>query len=451
MRRGIRSIILESPTGSGKTLLTAHMIKGAQAKGLNAWFLMHRIELLDPQAIRAFSEAGVDFGIVAPGYSMDNSKNVQLCSIGTLRRRMDLLRIPDLVVYDEAHHIASKTWAEIHVAYPKAFHIGLTATPERLDGKGLGTYFQEMVRGPGVRWLIDNGFLSDYRLVLPPGGVNADGIHRQMGDFNRHELAEAASGPTITGNAIREYLKYARGKRAIARHVNIELSQRLAADFRASGVPAIHVDGKTPRLERRAAMDDFVAGKILVLCNVDLFSEGVNVPAVEAILDLNPTESLTLCLQFWGRGLRPAPGKTKAIIIDMAGNFHRHGLPCEVREWSLAGRKKGKKAGSSIVTTQCPVCYAVLMGRPPVCREMVDGKVCGHVFETGGGRSVEHVEGELIEADVEAIRIAKIQRQREIAACVTLQDFQNLAKKLNYKPGWAWFRWKIKVGKTAAA
>lgn len=447
MKRNVRSLVIESPTGSGKTALTAMMVKTASARGVRCWFLMHRVELLR-QSIITFSAVGVEFGIISTGFSEDPSRLVQLCSVGSIKRRLDRIAAPGLIIYDESHHVAAKSWADIHAAYPKAFHIGLTATPERLDGKGLGTFFSEMIKGPEIRWLIENGFLSDYRLVIPPGGVDATGVHKTMGDFNKAELAIAADQPTIVGNAVREYKKYASGKRAIARHVNIDLSQRLAAEFVASGVPALHVDGKTPRVQRQAAMDSFIRGETLVLTNVDLFSEGVDVPSVECVLDLRPTQSLTLCMQFWGRSLRPFPGKAKAIIIDMAGNFKRHGLPCEVRDWSLTGRKKKKKGDEPpVVTTECPECYLVIIGRPAECPE------CGHVFDTGGGgRNVELVDGELVEVNLDEARKqkwAKIEKWREIAKAKTLDDFKALAVKYKYKPGWAWYRFNARRTESA--
>ena len=137
MKRGVRSIIIESPTGSGKTALTAMMVKTAASKGIRCWFLMHRIELLR-QSMITFGSVGVDFGIAAAGFTTDTSKLVQLCSVGTISRRLSKLSAPGLIIYDECHHVAAKSWADIHTAYPLAFHIGLTATPERLDGKGLG-------------------------------------------------------------------------------------------------------------------------------------------------------------------------------------------------------------------------------------------------------------------------------------------------------------------------
>ena len=449
MRRGVRSLVIESPTGSGKTALTAMMVKTAVSRGIKCWFLMHRSELLK-QSMATFRNVEVPFGVVASGFTLDPTQDVHLCSIGSLRKRMSRLAPPGLIIYDEAHHTAAKQWAEIRLAYPNAFHVGLTATPERLDGKGLSAYFSEIIHGPRVRWLIQNGYLSDYRLVIPPGGVDATGVHKLAGDFNHAELAVVADQPMIVGNAVREYLKYARGKRAIARHVNIDLSKKLAAEFMANGVPAIHVDGKTPRAQRDAAMDSFVRGETLVLTNVDLFSEGVDVPSVECVLDLRPTASLTLCLQFWGRGLRPSPGKIRAVLIDMAGNYRRHGLPCEPREWDLEGRKKRSKKVSVVTNTECPACYGAFVGIFSVCPD------CGEDLSKGdgGARTVEMRDGELVEVDLEAARalkFKKIEKWREIAKAKTLADFQVLAEKFGYRSGWAYFRFRAYEAKKKKA
>lgn len=430
MQRGVHSLVIESPTGSGKTALTAHMIKTAAGRGIRCWFLMHRVELLR-QSMATFKSVGVEFGVAAAGFTPSPFEMVQLCSIGTLKRRLSRMRAPGLIIYDESHHVAAKSWADIHSAYPQAFHVGLTATPERLDGKGLGSFFKEMIKGPSVKWLIDNGFLSKYRMACPPG-INADGIHRTMGDYNHAELAVVADVPTITGNAVLEYIKRASGKRAIARAVNIHHSKDIAAQFNASGIPARHVDGETPHAERREAMDSFVRGETLVLSNVDLFSEGVDVPSVECILDLRPTQSLTLWLQFCGRGLRTAPGKEHAIIIDMAGNMKRHGLPCQEREWSLTGRKKSKAGGGASVLL-CPKCFGAQFGRPPFCA------FCGHEFEVKEGRVIKMVDGELVEVDINAER-AKIQAKREQGVARTMEELIALGESRKYAnpKGWAY-------------
>lgn len=442
MSRGVHSLIIEAPTGSGKTALTAMMIRTAASRDLNCWFVMHRVELLR-QAMAMFKSVGVEFGVVAAGHYHRPDQYVQLATIGTLRRRLARLPPPRLIVYDECHHMAAKSWAEIHQAFPQAYHIGLTATPERLDGKGLGAFFTEMIKGPEIQWLIENGYLSKYRLAVPPGGVDADGVHKIGGDFNRAELAVKADLPTITGNAVAEYLKRARGKRALARGVSIVHSRHIAEQFNAAGIPARHVDGDTHPTERKDAMDSFIRGETLVLTNVDLFSEGVDVPGIECVIDLRPTHSLTMWLQFCGRALRPAPGKEHAVIIDMAGNLKRHGLPCQVREWSLGGRTKrraSESGGPGVMI--CPECAGAQFGRPAACA------YCGFEFKAGEGREIREVDGELVEIDIAAER-AKIERKREIGMARTLPELQELAKKYGYAPGWAWFRWNARQRKSA--
>lgn len=441
MRSGVKSLIIESPVGSGKTALTAEMIKNASARGIRCWFLLHRIELVR-QSMEAFRESDVNFGVVATGFTMDDSLPVQICSIQTLKRRLDKMAAPGMIVYDEAHHVCAKSWVDIRTRFPNAYHIGLSATPERLDGKGIGDHFKSMVPGPSTRWLIKNGFLSDYRLIVPPYGINVEGIHHSMGDFNAAELAVVADVPTITGSAVQEYSKRAAGKRAIARGVNIHHSKDIASQFNAAGVRALHVDGKTPHQERRAALESFSRGETLVLSNVDLFSEGLNVPSVECILDLRPTESLSLWIQFCGRALRPMPGKEKAVLIDFAGNYRRHGLPCEPREWSLEGRKKNSKKVRAVQSTECPKCYGVFVGILSKCPD------CGHDFgsEGGGGRTVEHKDGDLVEVNLDAaraLRAEKIQKWRDISQAKTLDDFKALGVKFGFKPGWAHIRFKI--------
>ena len=444
MRGGTKSFIIESTPGSGKTVMTAAMVKTAVARGVRCWFVMHRIELV-MQSMETFREVGVEFGVVAAGFTPDPNAMVQICSVGTLARRVSKLPAPGLVVWDECHHCAAKTYADIHAQHPVAFHVGLSGTPERLDGKGLAPYFKEIIHGPKPRWLIDNGFLAKYRMATPPG-INVDGVHRTMGDFNHAELAVVSDVPTITGSAVLEYIKRAAGKRAIARGVNIHHSKDIVAQFNASGVPAIHVDGETPKSERKDAMDLFKSGKILVLSNVDLFSEGLNVPAAECVLDLRPTESLSLCLQFWYRAMRPSPGKDHAIIIDFAGNYRRHGLPCEPREWDLEGRKKRSKKVSVVTNTECPACYGVFVGIFSVCPD------CGEDLSKGdgGARTVEMRDGELVEVDLEAARalkFKKIEKWREIAKARTLPELKVLAAKYNYKPGWAYFKFRARGGK----
>jgi DNA repair protein RadD len=379
--------------------------------------------------MRAFSGEGVDHGVVASGFEDRDDAYVQIASISSLINRYGKLPAPKLIVWDECHHVAAASWAKIFDAYPEAFHIGLTATPERLDGKGLRTWFKHMINGPTVESLIDQGYLSRYRLFAPRG-VSLEGVHTRMGDYVRSDLVRAVDRPTITGDAIREYTRRCAGKRAVVFCVSIEHSQHVVEQFKAAGISAEHVDGETDTATRDAAITKFSKGETLVLSNVDLFGEGFDVPAIEAVIDIAPTQSLSKFLQRCGRALRPAPGKDTAIILDHAGNVERHGLPDEQRQWSLDGRDERTSAarGNDTTVRICPKCFAAQFSGKPICI------ACSTVFEIKS-REVEHVEGDLVEVDSATRQMRLIDEQR---TALSLGDLVELGKRRGYKRPHLW-------------
>lgn len=442
MKRGVKSMLIQSPTGSGKTCLAGHMLKTASERNFHCWFICHRRELVK-QSSTTFSRFGITHGIVAAGFTGNRFRSVQVCGLQTLSRRYKQLPAPGFIVWDEAHHVAAGSWAEIHRAFPNAIHIGLSATPQRLDGTGLGSFFSEIVHGPSIAQLIDDGFLSDYKLYQP-GGLNLSGVHQVAGDFNKKELNDALNKSTITGDALAHYRKYAIGRRAIMFEVSIQRSMEAVARFKAAGIPAEHVDGETDADVRDAAMARFIAGQTLVLSNVDLFGEGVDVPAVEVLIDCAPTMSLSRCMQRWGRVLRPAPGKEYAVILDHAGNSKRHGLPDDDREWSLEGTRKAKKpSDGDIAIKACPMCFSVMRSHVSVCKH------CGHVFVTQQ-REIEQVDGTLTEIDREAVR--REQRAQQ-AQAQTLDDLIRLGHLRKYKRPELWARavYRARMAKDKAA
>ena len=335
LRDGRRSVLWQMPTGAGKTASTAHMLGSAASKGRRAWFVVHRRELI-LQSHRAFVDAGVPHGIVAAGFDVSNRRNVQICSVQTLARRLERMAPPDLIVWDECHHLAAGSWSAIYERFPIAVHVGLSATPIRLDGRGLDGHFDVMVRGPSVRELIETGYLVPYRLFAP-GTPDLSAVHTRMGDFVKGEVSAVMDKPRVVGDAVDHYRKLAMGRRAVVFAVSIEASHRIVAAFRAAGIPAEHVDGETDARDRDAAIKRFERGETRILSNVDLFGEGFDLPAIEAVIMLRPTQSLSMYLQQVGRALRTSPGKDDALILDHAGNALRHGLPDDDREWSLAG------------------------------------------------------------------------------------------------------------------
>lgn len=420
------NVLIQLPTGGGKTALGATMIGSAAEKGHRAFFSVHRKELID-QTVETFGVAGVPHGVIAPGYDPRPLERVQIVSIDTLKHRLDRVAPPGFMLWDEAHHTAAAGWKKVKAAYPKAKHVGLTATPERLDGKGLDGQFSHMVRGPSTAWLIEHGFLCAYR-AFAPSTPDLSGVHSSMGDFAKGEASAAMDKPTITGDAIRTYQRLARGKSAVAFCVSVQHSQHVAASFREAGVVAWHLDGDTPKGERAEAIRAFRNGDIRVLSNVDLFGEGFDLPSLEASILLRPTKSLSLYLQQVGRALRPSPGKPYALILDHAGNILRHGLPDEEREWYLEGRaqRPKKDAGASGIR-QCPKCYHV----HPVAPSCPS---CGHTYDSAA-REVEEVDGELAEVDVSKARAAT---KAEQAAAQTIEELVELGKKRGYRKPEQW-------------
>lgn len=406
--RRYRRVLLVVPTGGGKTVVSAFMTGSAVRKGNRVAFVCHRRELIK-QTAKTYSEVGIPFGIVSAGITGDRRQPVQLCGVQTLAKRLDQFTPPNVMIWDEAHHVASASWASIMNAFPDARHIGLTATPERLDGQGLGKFFDCIVEGPSVEWLIENGFLAPYRMFAP-SSPDLEGVRTTAGDFNRADVAEAVSKPQIIGDAVSHYLRLAPGKRNMVFCASVKHSLAVVERFQAAGLRAAHIDGETDSADRDRMIEDFAAGRIQVLSSVDLVSEGFDLPAIEVATLLRPTKSLSLYLQQVGRVLRTYPGKTEAIILDHAGNSARHGLPDDPREWSLEGRAKRRKTGvgiddPTIQVKQCPQCYSV--HRPAPCCPR-----CGFEYPVQG-RNPEEVEGELQEiAKREANRERKIQQGR---------------------------------------
>lgn len=428
MRQGARRILLCSPTGSGKTAISTFIMSESAERGHTGFFLCHRVELLE-QTEATFRKAGIDFGIIAAGRDYVPDKQVYICSIDTVRNRLSKIPTPGLLVIDEAVHTPAKSWRQVIDAYPDAWRIGLTATPQRLSGEGFSDIFDRLILGPSVRDLIDAGWLSDFRFFAPPG-VDPTGLHTRAGDYIPAESALLVDKPAITGDVISHYNRLSAGKRAIVFCVSVQHSKNVAEGFEAAGIPARHVDGSTPPDERRKAMEDFRAGRVLVLTNCSLFIEGVDVPALETAILLRPTKSLALYLQMVGRALRPAEGKT-ALILDHVGAVQMHGFPDYPHKWTLAGREKRSRAANDNVPAirVCEKCYAAYM--PAQCCPY-----CGAATKLSP-REIEQREGELTEiVRLEAIRESK----REQGQARTLESLIHLGRQRGYRNPVYWAR-----------
>lgn len=425
--KGIRRILMQAPCGSGKTVLWAYMAIQARLRGFRSLFTVHRQELID-QSAATMQEAGVPFGVIAAGYPTNYDELIQIGSIQTLTRRIGKMPPPALIFPDEAHHCTAATWRKLLDAYPEAYDIGFTATPARMGGQGLGDIFQSMILGPTVKELISWGNLAPFKYFAPPVAADLTGLRVRMGDYVQSDVALRMDRSEIIGDLIDHYKRLAPGARAVCYCASVAHSQHTAEMFRQAGIPAMHIDGETHDLTRKAATQDFKSGKIKIICNVDLISEGYDVPAMEAVILARPTESLTLHIQQSMRPMRPDkdnPDKV-AIIIDHVGNCYRHGLPDEDREWALEGiKKKAAGAKCEFPLRQCPNCFAA--HRPaPVC------ETCGFVYPVEERAEPEQREGNL----AEVLDLERRQKRIEVGKARDVVTLEEIAMRRGYSPHW---------------
>ncbi len=423
---GKRRVLLVAPTGSGKTTIASAIMSGAAAKGSTVLFLAHRRELID-QCVARLAEHEITAGVIMAGRPA-TSALVQVASIQTLARRA----IPSvsLVIVDEAHHARAKSYQRILDTSPSAAVIGLTATPWRTDGRGLGELFQDLVVAAHPDELIAAGHLcpvTGFSYAAPELG----GVHTKAGDYDEDEAAQAMS--YLGGDIIQRWLDHRPG-RTVLFACTVEHSLRLADAFRAAGVAAEHLDGTTPLPERAAILARLAAGTTDVVTNCAVLTEGWDLPELRCVILARPTKSVGLYLQMAGRGLRPVEGKTAARIHDHAGNALRLGLVDERRDYSLAG--DSKRAPSEIKTRTCPACYAIFPPAP-------ECPACGYEFPPPEPRQIEHVDGQEVAFGEIAPRRAYVPEGRARAAYVALAKE---GRASHYKPGWAKFRFKQRFG-----
>jgi len=420
------SVLLVAPTGFGKTVAFSYICASAVSKGKRVWIMAHRVELVD-QIADTLRDFNVSFGYIAAGYPKSPAMRVQVASVQTLVRRAGDYAAPDLIIVDEAHHATTKnTIGRILAKYLAAKVLGVTATPTRLSGEGMGDVFKAMVLGPSVQTLIDNGRLSPVTVYAPPT-VDLSGLHVRAGDFVISEAAAAMDKPKITGDAVTHYRKHADRKRAVAFCTSVDHARHVALQFVDAGYRSVHVDGGMDRYQRRQVVDAFKKGEINVLTSCDLVSEGFDCPGIEVGISLRPTASTGLWIQQVGRCLRTADGKDRAIILDHAGNTLRHGLPTEDREWTLAGRERACRANNttSVSVRVCPQCFASQQSGMVSCRE------CGYVYPISA-RKVEAVEGELQEV------LATKAARKEQGRAKSIEALIELGRARGYKDPIAW-------------
>lgn len=435
-RTGRKAPLLVLPTGGGKTIVFSYIAANASARGKRVLVLVHRIELMR-QTSDKLRQFGVDHGLINPLFTPTYWKPVQVASVQTLVRRLNKLAAtpPDLIIVDEAHHATAGTWRTIINAYPNALVLGVTATPCRGDGTGLGRdaggMFDDLITGPQVADLIKEGFLVAPKVYAPLERLDLSGLRTRMGDYEKQELERAVDKPRITGHAVEHYRKLCPGAPAVAFCVSIAHAEHVAAEFNAAGFRAVALDGSHDDDYRKRILKGLGTGEVHVVTSCDLISEGTDIPAIGCAILLRPTQSLGLYLQQVGRALRPCEGKDHAVVLDHVGNVLTHGMPDDPRDWTLDGeekRSRGAKSEPTIRVQQCEQCFAV-HPPAPMCPH------CGHV-KAVESRAPEQVDGQLEE--ITAMNRAALRRQQnaEVAKAKTREELERIAAARGYKPGW---------------
>jgi DNA repair protein RadD len=449
--RGCLNVLAVLPTGGGKTATFSDIIADHTNTGGYCVAIAHRNELVEQMSL-ALNRAGVKHRIIASaqtvraiigrhveehGYSThDTAGRAAVASVDTLltdkaqaQNKAFLGRV-DLWVTDEAHHLLkANKWGKAMLLFPNAKGLGVTATPTRADGKGLGAHndgvFHALVEGPTMRELITMGYLCDY--IRPDGSIAivirpditreqiAACISQTTGDVIAARVKPLLDQADLVGNVVQEYLKHAKGCRGITFALDIEHATHIATAYRAAGVPAEVVSSKTPDSVRRAILKQFRTGQLLQLVNVDLFGEGFDVPACDVVSFARPTQSYSLYTQQFGRAARISEGKRFFTVLDHVGNCLIHGLPDKRRGWTL--ERPGTGGGGKSDTMPTSHCSGTL--QKPGCGAPYEAYLkkcpyCGMEKPPPAQRSEpEHVEGDLFE--MEPAMLAILQGQYEAA------------------------------------
>ena len=379
--------LLGDMTVTHNTAVASLIGAGLHRNAKRAIYLGHRTEIVF-QLGAALRKVAVPFSYLTAATIGMPRASILVASMATLHRRKERIPFePDLLFVDECQHSRSRTWEEVIHHFPKAKVVGLTATPCRLDGKGLGDVFDTLVEGPDTAELIADGFLSDFQ-VYAPKPPNLTGVHMRAGDYVAAELDQAMRKQAITGDAVKHYTRLAANKSAVVFCVSVAHAEEVAEQFRRAGYKFQSIDGKMSAEQRQTLIADMTAGRIHGLTSCDIISEGTDIPRIEVVVMLRPTKSFGLYRQMAGRGLRLFDGKDKLLILDHAGNTLVHGMIDEPVEWSLAGGAKRAESGErSVALRNCPKCLSVHKAAPECPR-------CGHVYVVKS-RVIEQVDGDL--------------------------------------------------------
>jgi superfamily II DNA or RNA helicase len=439
---GLHALLLVLPTGAGKTVVAAELIRRTVARGERALFLAPRRELVT-QASRQLARIGVAHGLLLAGCEdrQDLFARVQVASLDTLQSRLvrrKRIALPsfELVIVDEAHLSITAARTALLSHWPDALRVGLTATPTRKDGRALGLVYQQIIEPTTVADLTREGFLVPAR-YLSVSEPDLQRVRVVAGDYHAGELEAAVNQPKLVGDIVAHSLRHAADRRTVVFASSIAHSVALATEFTRAGVAAEHVDAGTEQAMRDEIFERFRTGRTQVLCNCFLASYGFDLPELSCVVLARPTRSLMLYLQMVGRGLRPADGKSDCLVLDHSGCVHRHGFAADPRAWTLDGAMalttpvQTARKPNELKMIDCPECAAVFAGSR-VCPE------CGYCL-TPVGKQIVTLDGELIEigAHLPPEEQDRLQWYAELLG---------IAAERRHKPGWAAYSFREKFG-----
>lgn len=413
--QGFRNVMAVSPTGSGKTHTATNIIVRT---GFPTVFIAHRQELV-LQISESMAAQGIPHNIIAPndvvGFCVERHQRrfkrsyfhpkapVTVAGVRTILTRRSALKslfhTTRLWITDEAHHVLpGNQWGEAVGLFPEAYGLGVTATPLRCDRKALDGIFHDLIIGPSMRDLINQGHLVDYRIFCAPPSIDLDAIRisDSTGEYVHKDVVREVEKSQIVGDVVKTYLKFAAGERGLTFAVDLKEAEKLADAYNAAGVPAAVVSANTPDRIRTTLLDRLATGDIKQLVNVDLFGEGMDCPTLDVVSMARPTQSYGLYVQQFGRVLRTSPGKTHGKVIDHVGNVIRHLLPDTPRAWSLSapeGRRTRDRDPDEIGLTACVMCYQPYNRIFPACPH------CGHKPVPAGRSLPAQVDGDIFELD----------------------------------------------------
>ena len=423
---GANGICCVLPCRSGKSYIMARMIQGAKG---NVLVLAHRHTLINQH-----KELLESLGVL--------TDKVRVESVFTEASRLGEHKPTDvdLIIIDEGHLAEAKSYKKV-CEYYNCRRVLFTATPARLDGKPL-TLADTLITGITANELIKMGAISEYDYYAPDLNIDTDSVDMVAGEYNNGQLSDLMCQTAIYGDVLKYYRLLGDNRQAIAYCTSVRHSEQTAEMFNNNGISAISIDGSMSQKERNKRMDMFRSGKVQILCNCNLISEGVTLPNASVALLLRPTMSLPLFIQQACRVLTPVEGK-KAVIIDYVNNVQRHGLPTETHEWSLSKsveKRKQHNDDGTLSIRQCSECFR--------CFKTANKcPYCGQEYQIKGRelKAVKDVELKQIQAlEKEEQEKQKKYARMEVGQCRTIAELQEIAKARGYKQAWVWQMARIK-------